>query len=114
MGLVRNIYALDSASAALAADALPTTHLVRFERTDCDLFPKPLFQREVRPSDPALPSTGEPFEAFSWGLQEALDSRSGSFFVQDVADSAYLVAGALVIEHAVGVRQYTWLDEREQ
>lgn len=111
MGVVIPLYALDPAQAALAAQSLPTVHRLRIERTDTDLFPDPLLQRPLRPQDPALPSIGDTFDPYSWDLQEALAGRNAVYMVDDVATIATVVSGELVIEHAIGVRCCTWLDE---
>jgi len=112
MGVVTNLFAMDSESAALAAQSLPTSHRVRIERTDGDLFPEPLLQRPLASGDPALPLAGEAFELAHWGLQAA--ARPGAAYVVDeVVESAFIVSGVLVIEHVVGVKEATWLNEAE-
>lgn len=110
MGVVRSLFALDQDSAALAAQSLPTVRRLRIERTDTDVFPDPLLQRPVQPDDPALPSIGDPFDPAPWGLQGVLAKSGEVYMVDDVVESAFIVSGALVIEHAIGVKHCTWLD----
>ena len=112
MGVVTNLFAMDPESAALAAQSMPTSHRVRIERTDGDLFPEPLLQRPLGSGDPALPEAGAAFELAAWGLQAAGRPKA-SYVVDEVVESAFIVSGVLVIEHLVGVKEATWLDEAQ-
>jgi hypothetical protein len=112
MGVVTNLFAMDPESAAIAAQSMPSSHRVRIERTDGDLFPEPLLQRPLASGDPVLPEAGEAFELAAWGLQAAGRPKA-RYVVDEVVESAFIVSGVLVIEHLVGVKEATWLDEAQ-
>jgi hypothetical protein len=111
MGVVTRLFTLDPEQAAHAAMALPTVQRLRIERTDADLFPDPLVVRTLLATDPVLPAIGDDFDPVAWGLPEALGKRGAVYVVDDVVKSAFVESGELVIEHAIGVKRATWLDE---
>ena len=111
MGVVTRLFTLDPEQAAHAARELPTVQRLRIERTDADLFPDPLVVRALLASDPEMPAIGDDFEPVAWGLPEAIGRRGAVYVVDDVVRSAFVEAGELVIELAIGVKRVTWLDE---
>lgn len=112
MGVVRNLLSMDPQTAAIATATLPSVYRLKIERTDGDLFPDPLLERNSPTPWPRLPMAGDRFDVSAWSLEAALPPPKGpySYVVDEVIEQAFMVAGAIVIESVIGVRLLTALE----